>query len=89
LESYLYILVECGIIVGMILDLKNKFSRSVELYVEKWNVSYMDAVVTLCEEHKVEPEAVVKHLSKPILEKIKTEAQGLNFLPKTKNKLPF
>jgi hypothetical protein len=73
----------------MILDLKNKFSRSVELYVEKWGVSYMDAVITLCEEYSVEPEAVVKHLSKPIMEKIKTEAQSLNFLPKTKYKLPF
>ena len=75
--------------VGMIIDLKNKFSRSVELYVEKWNVSYMDAVITLCEQYNVEPEAVVKHLSKPILEKIKIEGQSLNFLPKTKTKLPF
>jgi len=73
----------------MILDLKNKFSRSVELYVEKWNVSYMDAVITLCEQYNVEPETVVKHLSKPILEKIKVEGQSLNFLPKTKTKLPF
>lgn len=73
----------------MILDLKNKFSRSVELYVEKWNVPYMDAVLTLCEQYNVEPEAVVKHLSKPVLEKIRTEAQNLNFIPKTKNKLPF
>ena len=73
----------------MILDLKNKFSRSVELYVEKWNVSYMDAVLTLCEEYNVEPEAIVKHLSKPIMEKLRTEGQNLNFLPKTKNKLPF
>jgi predicted urease superfamily metal-dependent hydrolase len=75
--------------VGMILELKNKFSRSVELYVERWNVSYMDAVLTLCEEYNVEPEAVVKHLSKPVLEKIKVEGQSLNFLPKTKTKLPF
>lgn len=74
---------------SMILDIKNKFSRSVELYVEKWNVPYMDAVLTLCEEYNVEPEAVVKHLSKPILEKIKIEAQDLNFLPKNKCKLPF
>lgn len=75
--------------MAMILDLKNKFSRSVELYVERWNVSYMDAVITLCEQYNVEPEAVVKHLSKPILEKIKVEGQTLNFLPKTKIKLPF
>lgn len=73
----------------MIIDLKNKFSRNVELYVEKWNVSYMEAVITLCEQYNVEPEAVVKHLSKPILEKIKIEGQSLNFLPKTKTKLPF
>jgi hypothetical protein len=75
--------------MDMIIDLKNKFSRSVELYVKKWQVSYMDAVLTLCEQYSVEPEAVVKHLSKPILEKIKVEGQSLNFLPKTKIKLPF
>ena len=73
----------------MIIDFKNKFSRSVELYVEKWKVPYIDAIISLCEKYNVEPEAITKFLSKPILEKIKIEGQNLNLVNKTKNKLPF
>jgi hypothetical protein len=73
----------------MILDLKHKFSRSVELYVEKWKTSYMEAVIALCEQYSLEPDAVAKYLSKPVIEKIKIEGQSLNLVAKTKNKLPF
>jgi hypothetical protein len=73
----------------MIIDLKNKFSRSVELYVEKWKVPYIDAILALCEEYKVEPEGIAKFLSKPLIEKIKMEGQSLNLVSKEKSKLPF
>jgi hypothetical protein len=73
----------------MILNLNNKFSRSVELYVQKWKVPYLDAVLALCEEYKVEPESIGKFLTKPIIEKLKTEGQTLNLVVKEKNKLPF
>lgn len=74
---------------GMIIDLKNKFSRNVELYVEKWKVPYIDAILALCESHNIEPEAIAKFLSKPLIEKIKMEGQNLNLVQKQKNKLPF
>jgi hypothetical protein len=73
----------------MIIDLKNKFSRKVELYVEHWKVSYLDAVLAICEEYKVEPDAIAKFLSKPLIEKLKTEGQELNLVTKEKNKLKF
>ncbi len=74
---------------SMIIDLKNKFSRSVEIYVEKWNVSYIEAILALCEEYKVEPEAIAKFLSKPLIEKVKIEGQSINLVQKEKTKLPF
>ena len=73
----------------MLIDLKNKFSRSVELYVEKWKVPYIDAILALCEEYKLEPEAITKFLSKPLIEKLKVEGQDLNIVAKNKSKLPF
>lgn len=57
--------------------------------MEKWKVPYIDAILALCENYNVEPEAVAKFLNKPILEKLKIEGQNLNLVIKTKNKLPF
>lgn len=67
---------------------QNDFCRQVEKYVEQWQVSYMDAVLTICESKDILPESVAKILSKPIIEKIEQEGQRLNFLPKT-SKLPI
>ena len=38
----------------------------------------MEAVNSLCEELEIEQELVAKYLSKPIIEKIKYEAQKVN-----------
>ena len=73
----------------IMIDIKNKFSRSVELYVQKWDVPYIQAILALCETNNLEPDAVAKYLSKPIIEKIKIEGQGLNLVNKEKTKLPF
>ena len=43
---------------------------------------YMEAIKLLCEEMEIEPELVAKYLSKPIIEKIKVEAQKVNLLPR-------
>tara|TARA_Y100001938_G_C7950572_1_gene359103 strand:- start:252 stop:476 length:225 start_codon:yes stop_codon:yes gene_type:complete len=48
----------------------------------------MDAVVDLCEEHNVEPAVAAKYLSKPLVEKLQSEGQDLNMLPR-QTKLPF
>ena len=69
-------------------ETQNDFCREVEKYVEQWKVTYMDAVVNICESKDIPVESVAKFLSKPIIEKIQQEGQSLNFLPKT-SKLPI
>jgi len=69
-------------------ETQNDFCRQIEKYVEQWKVSYMDAVIAVCESKDLPVESIGKILSKPIIEKIQQEGQELNFLPKS-NKLPI
>ena len=46
-------------------------------------ISYIDAIVTYCEENSIEIETVPKLIPKPLKEKLKCEATKLNFLKKT------
>lgn len=62
--------------------------RQIEKYVQKWKVSYIDAIIAVCEANDIPLESVSKILTKPIIEKIQQEGQDLNFLPKS-NKLPI
>ena len=68
---------------------KRTFSNKVENYVKERGGSYIDAVLSLCEEYEIEPPIVAKSLSKPLVEKIQMEGQDLNLLPKPKTKLPI
>jgi len=68
---------------------KKNFSREVEKYIEKRGGPYIDAVISLCEKHEIEPAIVAKSLSKPLVEKIRMEGQDLNLLPRPKTKLPI
>ena len=68
---------------------KRTFSNKVENYVKEKGGSYIDAVLSLCEEYEIEPPIVAKSLSKPLVEKIEMEGQDLNLLPKPKNRLPI
>lgn len=67
---------------------KAKFSKKVIETVSSKKLSYMDAVIDICEEHDIEISDVKKFLNNVIKSKIETEAQDLNFLPKG-NELPF
>ena len=62
---------------------KKRFSKMVEDTVRKMSMSYMDAVVYLCDEMTIEIEDVKKYLSTPIKERIEAEAMNLNFLEKS------
>ena len=68
---------------------KTGFSKKVENYIREKGGSYIDAVLSLCEEYEIEPPLVAKSLSKPLVEKIKIEGQDLNLLPRPENKLPI
>ena len=70
------------------MDINNiRFPREVENHVQKFDVSYIDAVLAVCEQFGLEPQVAAKFLNKPIIEKIKAEGQELNLLPK-KTRLP-
>ena len=63
-------------------ELEKTFSTKVEDRVKETGEGYMEAVNSLCEELELEQELVAKYLSKPIIEKIKYEAQKVNLLPR-------
>ena len=59
----------------------------VEEKAKKNGLDFMMAVLDVCEELQVEPEAISKFISKPIVEKLEVEAMDQNMLPK-KTSLP-
>jgi len=65
-----------------------QISTQIEQAVSTRNISYMDAVLELCEEHSVDVSMVAKYLSRPIVENIEKEARDVNLLPRKKS-LPF
>lgn len=61
---------------------KTKFSKLIERTVIEKRLSYMDAIVWLCEEHNIEIEDCRKFISPIIKDKLEAEARRLNFLPR-------
>jgi uncharacterized protein YdhG (YjbR/CyaY superfamily) len=62
-----------------------KFSETIEKIVKDSDglVNYIEAIVSFCEENQIEYETVSKLISKPLKEKIKYQAQTLNYMKKT------
>ena len=67
---------------------KPKFSKLVEETVLTKKLSYMDAIIHICEENSIELEEVRKFISPIIKDKLEAEARKLNYLPRT-NELNF
>lgn len=62
----------------------------IEDIVKKKRVSYIDAIVLYCANTGFEIELTAKLISPNLRSKIQIEAEGLNFLPKSKTrKLPI
>ena len=68
-----------------------KFAQEIEtLVLENKDMNYIDAIIHFCEQNSIDVESVPKLISKPLKEKIKYEAQELNFLKRTSRaKLPL
>ena len=68
----------------------SRFAQEIESLVHATeSMSYIDAIVHFCEQNNIDVESVPKLISKPLKEKIKYEAQELNFLKRTSRaKLP-
>ena len=62
---------------------KSKFSKMIEEAVVQKKLSYMDAILEICEKNNIEPEDVRKFVSPIIKDKLEAEAMSLNLLPKT------
>ena len=60
-----------------------RFSTEVEGLVKEDSMSYIDAIIHYCGENDIELETVPKLISKPLKEKLKYEAQQLNYMKKT------
>ena len=69
-------------------ELKNKFCIDVVKEANKSGSGYIDTVVDMAEKYEITVEIAAKLLSKPIIEKIQSEGEEVNLLPKI-SKLPF
>ena len=67
---------------------KQKFSMLIEETVLNDKISYMDAIIEVCEKNLIDLEEVKKFVSNSIRDKLEAEARELNYLPK-RNTLPF
>lgn len=67
---------------------KAKFTQMVEDNVRGKQLSYMEAVINVCEDNDLEIEEIKKFISPVVKEKIEAEAMSLNFLPR-QNTLPM
>ena len=68
-----------------------KFAQEIEsLVLNNSDMNYIDAIVYFCDNNSIDVESVPKLISKPLKEKIKYEAQELNFLKRSSRaKLPI
>ena len=69
-----------------------KFSMEIERLVKTSNglITYVEAVVTYCQENDIEIETVPKLMSKPLKERLRHEAERLNYMKKrSKGVLPL
>ena len=61
-----------------------KFSQEVEkIAFDNPDMNYIDSVIHFCEINEIELDSVSKLISKPLKEKLKFDAQQLNFMKKT------
>ena len=67
------------------------FAQEIETLVQvNENMNYIDAIIHFCEQNSIDIESVPKLIPKPLKEKIKYEAQELNFLKRSSRaKLPL
>ena len=68
-----------------------RFAQSIEqMVLDNPQMNYIDAIIHFCDQNAIDVENVPKLISKPLKEKIKYEAQELNFLKRTtRAKLPI
>ena len=68
-----------------------RFTQEIEtLVLKNKSMTYIDAIVHFCELNSIDVEFVPKLITKPLKDKVKCEAQELNFLKRSSRaKLPL
>jgi len=61
----------------------SKFSIEIEKIVRDSDLNYIEAIVQFCEDKNIELDGINKLISKPLKEKLKYDAQRLNFMKRT------
>jgi len=60
-----------------------KFSLIIEGIVKEKKITYMDAVISYCENNDIDPSSIGPLVNKSLKEKIKEEAEKLNLVEKS------
>ena len=72
----------------MLFEDKKEFQKKVEKERNRSGEGYMDAVLTVCDDHDMDPKFAASMLSKPMKEKIRLEGEEMNLLKKS-SRLPI
>lgn len=67
----------------------NEFSLFIEGQVAAKKLSYMEAIISYCEEADIDVESVKSLVNKSLKEKIQCEAEELNYFRRKSGKLPL
>ena len=69
----------------------SRFAQEVETLVQvNKDMNYIDAIIHFCDKNSIDVESVPKLISKPLKDKIKRDAQELNFMKRSSRaKLPL
>ena len=60
-----------------------QFALQIEKRASKKRITHMEAVLDYCAEKEIEPGQITHLINRTLKDKIKMNAQDLNFLPKT------
>ena len=60
-----------------------QFALTIEKRASKKRLTHMEAVLDYCSEKEIEPDQITHLINRALKDKIKMNAQDLNFLPKT------
>lgn len=66
---------------------KQKFSKMIETNVKEKNMSYLDAILDICEKLNLDVEDSKKYISVAVKSKIESEAIKLNLMVEKNNSL--
>jgi hypothetical protein len=60
-----------------------QFALLIEKRASQKKITHMDAILDYCQEKEIDPSEVKQLINRNLKEKVKVNAEGLNFLPKT------